>query len=79
MAVPISTLEKNVAIKAVDSAVIQGVEKQDGIAFGKAEKVSAFSGSAFWGEIGIFSLIASLCIGDVFGAVVSLLGIFSTL
>ncbi|WP_375624201.1 MULTISPECIES: hypothetical protein [unclassified Bartonella] len=79
MAVTISSLEKNVAVKAVDRAVSRGIEEQDGIALGKAEKASAFSGSAFWGGIGILALLASLCIGDVLGAVVSILGIFSTL
>ncbi|ACS51757.1 hypothetical protein [Bartonella grahamii] len=79
VAVTISTLEKNVTIKAVDRAVIQGVEEQDGIALGKVEKTAAFSGAAFWGGIGILSLLASLCVGDVLGAVVSLWGIFTTL
>ncbi|WP_375678926.1 MULTISPECIES: hypothetical protein [unclassified Bartonella] len=79
MAITIPTLEKNVAIKAVDRVVIQGVEEQDVIALGKPEKAAAFSGSAFWGGIGILSLLASLCIGDVLGAVVSLFAIFSTL
>ncbi|WP_375637765.1 MULTISPECIES: hypothetical protein [unclassified Bartonella] len=79
MAITISTLEKNVAIKTVNRAVIQGVEEQDGIAVGKAEKAAAFSGSAFWGGVGILSLLASLCIGDVLGAVLSLWGIFVTL
>ncbi|WP_375659306.1 hypothetical protein [Bartonella sp. MR30HLJHH] len=83
VAVTISTLEKNVAIRAVDRAVdravIQGVEEQDAIALGKAEKTAAFSGAAFWGGIGIISLLASLCVGDVLGAVVSLWGIFTTL
>ncbi|WP_375642324.1 MULTISPECIES: hypothetical protein [unclassified Bartonella] len=77
--ITISTLEKNVAIKAVDRVIIKGVEEQDGIALGKAEKASAFSGSAFWGGIGILSLLTSLCTGDVLGAILSLWGIFVTL
>ncbi|WP_273719123.1 MULTISPECIES: hypothetical protein [Bartonella] len=79
MAVTVSTEDNNAVIKAADRAVIYGVEKQDGVSFGKVEKVSAFSGSAFWGGIGILSLLASLWGGDILGTVVSLLGIFSTL
>ncbi|EJF84869.1 hypothetical protein [Bartonella rattimassiliensis] len=75
----ISTLEKSVVIKAEDRAVIYDLEGQNRFSFEKAEKVSAYSGSAFWGGIGIFSLLASLCVGDIFGTVVSILGILCTL
>lgn len=79
MVVTVSTAENNAVVKVVDGAVIYGVGEQDGVAFRRAEKVSAYSGSVFWGGIGIFSLLASLCVGDILGTVVSLLGIFCTL
>ncbi|WP_375607363.1 MULTISPECIES: hypothetical protein [unclassified Bartonella] len=75
----VSTLEKSAVVKAVDRVVIHNIEGQNEVALGKPEKAAAFSGSAFWGGIGILSLLASLCIGDVLGAVVSLFGIFITL
>lgn len=78
-AVIVSTAENNAVIKVVDSAIIYGVGEQNSVAFGRAEKVSAYSGSAFWGGIGIVSLLASLCCGDIVGAVVSILGMLCTL
>ncbi|WP_142417048.1 hypothetical protein [Bartonella massiliensis] len=80
MASTVSIAEKNAVIKAADKAVIiYSVEAQDGVALEKVEKVSAYSGVAFWRGIGIFSLLASLCVGDIVGSVISLLGIFCTL
>ncbi|WP_273758655.1 hypothetical protein [Bartonella sp. AU55XJBT] len=78
MAVTVSTVDNNAVIKAVERAVIYGIEEQDGVAFGKIEKVSAYSGNVFWGGIGVFSLLASLCVGDIVGTFISLLGIFCT-
>ncbi|WP_208436236.1 hypothetical protein [Bartonella phoceensis] len=75
----VSTLEKSVVIEALDRDVIHNLEGQNEFTFGKVEKVSAFSGTAFWGGIGVLSLLASLCVGDMVGAVVSLLGMFCTL
>ncbi len=75
----ISTLEKSIVIEALDRAVIHDLAGQNRFAFGKVEKVSVFSGSAFWGGIGIVSLFASLCVGDFVSAVVSLVGLFCTL
>ncbi|GAA5100887.1 hypothetical protein [Bartonella acomydis] len=75
----ISTLEKNVVIKAEDRAIIYDIGKQNEFSFEKSEKVAAFSGSAFWGGIGVVSFLISLCVGDFIGAVVSLLGMFCTL
>ncbi|WP_348602659.1 hypothetical protein [Bartonella tribocorum] len=79
MAVTVFTADNNAVIKAADRAVIYGAEEQEGVPFGKVEKVSAFSGSAFWGGIGVVSLLAALCCGDIIGTVVSLVGILCTL
>ncbi|WP_212113022.1 hypothetical protein [Bartonella queenslandensis] len=79
MVVNASIARNNAVIKGVDRAVVYGVEKQGSVAFGRAEKVSAYSGSAFWGGIGIVSLLVSLCCGDIVGAVVSILGMLCTL
>ncbi|EJF82261.1 hypothetical protein MCU_01581 [Bartonella elizabethae Re6043vi] len=79
LTVAVSKEENNAVIKVLDRAAIYSFEEQDGVAFGRAEKVSAYSGNIFWGGIGVFSLFASLCVGDIVGTVVSLLGIFCTL
>ncbi|MBB4076795.1 hypothetical protein GGR08_001104 [Bartonella fuyuanensis] len=74
-----STLEKSVIIEVGDRAVIHDLEEKKGFALRKVEKVAMFSASAFWGGIGIVSLLSALCVGDIFSAVVSLLGLFYTL
>ncbi|WP_375703613.1 hypothetical protein [Bartonella sp. AD13SXNS] len=75
----VSTLEKSAVVKAVDRVVIHDLEGQNEVALGKAEKVAAFSASAFWDGIGVLLLLSALCTGDIIGTVVSLVGLFCTL
>ncbi|EJF83302.1 hypothetical protein [Candidatus Bartonella washoeensis] len=60
-------------IVPVDMAVIHDVEGQDGLAFGKTEKVSFFT--AFWGGVGFISVLSSLLSSDLIGIVASLIGL----
>ncbi|MCZ2159083.1 hypothetical protein NPX99_07425 [Bartonella sp. 220] len=69
-----TALEAVEVVKAIDMAVIRDAEEQDGLAFGKIEKVSLFA--AFWGGVGFISVLSSLLSSDLIGVVASLLGLF---
>ncbi|WP_273789414.1 hypothetical protein [Bartonella sp. ML70XJBT] len=72
----VTILEKNVVIEAVDRAVIHDVGGQDGLSFGKVEKVSAISDAAFWRRIGIKAAFSSLSVGDFIGAFLAIFRLF---
>ncbi|WP_019223663.1 hypothetical protein [Bartonella rattaustraliani] len=58
---------------AVDLGVIRDVEEQDGLVFGKSDKVSL--PTAIWDTVGVVSLLASLIAGSILGVVISLVGL----
>lgn len=65
--------ERDTVAKAVDMAVIRNTTEQGGLAFGKVEKVSYFA--MFWGGVSVVSLLASLAVADVIGAVISIVAL----
>ncbi|EJF86564.1 hypothetical protein ME1_01402 [Bartonella vinsonii subsp. arupensis OK-94-513] len=69
-----TVIEAVEVVKAIDMAVVRDSEGQDGLAFGKTEKVSLFT--AFWGGVGFISVLSSLLSSDLIGVVASLIGLF---
>ncbi|WP_455476371.1 hypothetical protein [Bartonella sp. B17] len=70
--------EKNAVMRArdMDMAVIRDTGEQDGLAFGKVEKVSLFKQYAgVWGGVGVVSLLTTLLVGDLPNILVALLAL----